>query len=175
MREVVAVTTKYAEHAVTGPDGAFVYSGINFVILILFLYFVLKKPVKEFFGNRSVKTKMRLDEVAKVHEEARRWFDAIKLKLKNVDVEKQELIKNFKNEAEQEKVRMMALARQSAQKIEEDAKRIAGHETQKARQMIKEETVRVCEDIVRQKIRQEVTDEDLKKLGSRSVVAVQKA
>lgn len=177
MTEAFAATashTEHAEHVVHGPDKALLYSGINFVVLLIVLFLIAKKPVKEFFKNRSLKWRSKMDEAGKAHEEARRQFEIIETRLKRVDKEKRELLQNFKSEAESEKTKIIEDAHEYARKIEEDAKRIASHEVQKARQMIKEETVRLCDEIVRQKIKTEVTEEDLARLGSSFVTKIQK-
>lgn len=177
MTESTAATTSHSEHgehAVRGPGRDLLYSGINFVILVVVLFLVAKKPVREFFKNRSLRLRTKLDDADKTHREARRQFEVMETRLKRIDAEKKELIQNFESEAEAEKIRMIENARDYALKIEEDAKRIASHEVQKARQMIKEETVRLCDEIVRQKIRTEVTDADLDRLGARFVAEVQK-
>lgn len=178
MREAFAATTSHTEqggHVVHGPDRALLYSGINFVILVIVLFLVARKPAREFFKNRSFKLRTKLDDADKAHREARRQLEVIETRLKRIDAEKQELVRNFKSEAEAEKVKMIQDARDYALKIEEDAKRIANHEVQKAKQVIKEETVRLCDEIVRQKIKTEVTDADLDRLSARFVTEVQKA
>lgn len=178
MTESTAATTSHAEHgkhAVHGPDRALLYSGINFVILVIVLFLLARKPAKAFFKNRALKLRTKLDDADKAHREARRQLEVIETRLKRIDAEKHELVRNFKSEAEAEKTKIIADARDYALKIEEDAKRIANHEVQKARQMIKEETVRLCDEIVHQKIKTEVTDADLDRLSARFVTEVQKA
>jgi F-type H+-transporting ATPase subunit b len=174
MNEAFAATTSHAEHAVPGPDKALLYSGINFVILVVVLFLVARKPAKAFFKNRSFKLRTKMADADKAHREAHRQLEIIEARLKCVDAEKRELIRDFKSEAESEKIKMVQDAREYALKIEEDAKRIASHEVQKAKQLIKEETVRLCDEIVRQKIKTEVTDADLDRLGARFVAEIQK-
>lgn len=178
MKDAFAATTshtEHTEHGVRGPDKALLYSGINFVILVIVLFLIARKPTKEFLKKRSFKWSSKMDEARKSNQEERRQLEIIEARLKRVDEEKRELLQNFKSEGELEKVRIIEEARQYASKMEEDAKRIASHEVQKAKQMIKEETVRLCDEIVRQKIKTEVTDADLERLGSRFVAEVQKA
>lgn len=177
MTKAFAATTSQAEHAehvVHGPNKALLYSSINFVILVVVLFLVARKPAKEFFRNRAQKLRGKLDEAHKTHEETRRGLEIIEARLKRVDHEKRELIKDFKSEAESEKTRMIAEAHEYALKMEEDAKRIANYELKKARQMIKEEAVRLCDEIIQKKMRTEVTDADLERVNSYFVTEVKK-
>lgn len=137
--------------------GGLVYPAINFFVLMSLLIFAARKPIREFFKNRSAQTKDTLEQTKSLYEKAYREFEEINAKLKNADQEGKTLLKKFQEEAELEKQKTIQEANQIATKIKSDAQRIAENEVKKAVQILKQHTVELSLNLAKEKIKKEVT------------------
>lgn len=169
-----AMAGSVEEHVVQGPDKALIYTVINFILLVILLSIGLRRPAKEFFSSKSLKTKMDIDEAKKLYDDAYRRFEEMEAKLKNADRESKEMIHRFKEHAELEKHRLIGQAREFSEKIKMDARRIADHEVQKAKHSLKAEVVRLSADLAAKKIKEELTNDDQVRLGTRFVEEIKK-
>lgn len=157
-----------------GPDLKFAYVVINFVLLVILLRFFFKNPAKEFFNSRALKTKIAIENSKKLYDEAFRYFEEVKAKLNNADVEGKELLNSVKNQAEQEKLKIIAQAKETSEKIKSDALRIAEQEVVKAKQELKSEAVHLAADIAAQQIKEQITPETQIRLGSEFISQIKK-
>lgn len=146
----------------------------NFALLFLGIYFLLKRRAGEFFASRSLNVKMSVEKAKKLYDEAYRQYEEIDAKLKNADVEGKKLIADIKAESESEKKQIVAHAREMAEKIAADSKRMADQEVVKAMQRLKKEAVDLALQLARKKIESEINQEDQTRLGSGFVESVQK-
>lgn len=162
-------------HEAHGPDLKFLYVVINFTILACLLFFGLRKPAAEFFGTRALNSKKRLEEASKLHNEAKKQFELIQSKLTNAEAEGKELIKSVKAQAEQEKIAIIAHAKDLSQKIQKDAERMINQEVAKARAELKSEAVELAMTFAEDKIRKELTPEDQVRLGADFISGIKTA
>lgn len=161
-------------HGAGGPGINFIYAVINFLILLVILYYFLRRPAREFFCTRSVSTKMAVETAKKHYQESYRRLEEIEARLKNVDVEGKELIHRIKKEAELEKQKLIALARDMAEKIKSDARRIAEQEVKKARQSLRAQASQLVIQLAEEAIAREITPEAHLRLSDDFLAAVQK-
>ncbi|MCP5463963.1 MAG: ATP synthase F0 subunit B [Deltaproteobacteria bacterium] len=154
-----------------GPDP---FGIINFFILITLLFLVLKKPIPQFFRGRALKTKLAIDEAQKAYDDAFRHYEEIQCKLKNADVEGKELLASIKEEAELEKQKIVVQARELAENIKKDAKRLADHEIKRARVALKEEAISIAAELAAEKIKTRLSADDHQQIGKEFVGQIQK-
>lgn len=143
----------------------FIYSVVNFTILVLALYFLLKKPSREFFRKRSTTTRVDIDRARKFYDEAAARYQEIDEKLKNADSEAQQLLNTIRHDGELEKQRILLHAREAAQRIKYDSERIIAQEVKKAKQALKSETTALAMELAAQKIKSGLSVEDQKALS----------
>ena len=139
-------------HGPAVPDKSVVYAVINFIILIGLLYYVLKKPAKEFFKGRSVDTKDKMTESKKAYDEAYRQFEEIEAKLKRADEEGKGILTTLKEEAELEKQRIVVQAKSYSEKLKSDAQMIAKNEVDRAKISLRAEAVKISAQLAKQKL-----------------------
>jgi F-type H+-transporting ATPase subunit b len=137
----------------------------NFLVLAAVLFFVLKKPAQSYFESRARSLKNLVDETRKAYETAMQERDALALRLKQVESETVKLVKSFEEEGLAEKQRILEDAREYAQKIKEDAKRIADSEIKRTKEELKIATIRMSQDLAVKLVAQEITDADEDKLN----------
>ncbi len=164
-----------AHHEAATMDLKFLYTVINFVILALGIYFLLRKSMPEFFANRALTIKMAIDESKKAYDIAFKNFHDLEVKIKNSDVESRELLASVKKQAEIEKEGVIAQALESAEKIKKDVQEIARQEVVKAKQAIKVEAVEMAAELAREKIKQTITAQKQIELGENFASGISQA
>lgn len=157
-----------------GMGLSFLWVVINFAILVVGFYFLLRKQAVEFFQSRSLNTKKAVDEAKRFYEESHRKFEEIECRLKNSDVEGKKLIEEIKTQAENEKQRIVTEARNMATKLNADAKKLADQELLRAKNQLQAEAVELAAELAAQKIKASLTDSDQTRLGNDFIQTVQK-
>ena len=95
---------------------------VNFLILLLVLYFFAYKPVMKMLDERSHKIKESMDEVQKVKEQAAQTEEEFKKKIEAASKEGQEVIARAMRTGEEARQRAQAEAKQEAQGLVEKAR-----------------------------------------------------
>jgi F0F1-type ATP synthase membrane subunit b/b' len=133
---------------------------VNLTIFLLILYFILRKPTREFFRQRFAQIRAALERAAKEREAASAKLKEINARLNRLDAELNEIRAQAEREAAAERERIEASAREDAEKLRllarreiEGAKKAALVEL---RQFAAEQSVALAEQI----IRRELTPED---------------
>ena len=95
---------------------------VNFLILLLILYFFAYKPVMKMLDERSRKIRESMDEVQKVKEQAAQTEEEFKKKIDAASKEGQEVIARAMRTGEEARQRAQLEAKQEAQGLVEKAR-----------------------------------------------------
>jgi len=95
---------------------------INFIILLVILYFFAYKPVLKMLDERSRKIKESIEEVQKVKEQAAQTEEEFKKKIEAASKEGQEVIARAMRTGEDVRQRALQEAKQEAQVLVEKAR-----------------------------------------------------
>ena len=95
---------------------------VNFIILLLLLYFFAYKPVMKMLDERSRKIKESMEEVQKVKAQAAQTEEEFKKKIEAASKEGQEVIARAMRTGEEARQRAQAEAKQEAQGLVEKAR-----------------------------------------------------
>ncbi len=95
---------------------------VNFIILLLILYFFAYKPVMKMLDERSRKIKDSMDEVQKVKDQAAQTEEEFKKKIEAASKEGQEVIARAMRTGEEARQRAQLEAKQEAQVLVEKAR-----------------------------------------------------
>ncbi len=95
---------------------------VNFLILLLILYFFAYKPVMKMLDERSRKIKDSMTEVQKVKEQAAQTEEEFKKKIEAASKEGQEVIARAMRTGEEARQRAQLEAKQEAQGLVEKAR-----------------------------------------------------
>jgi F-type H+-transporting ATPase subunit b len=95
---------------------------VNFLILLLILYFFAYKPVMKMLDERSRKIRESMDEVQKVKEKAAQTEEEFKKKIDAASKEGQEVIARAMRTGEEARQRAQLEAKQEAQGLVEKAR-----------------------------------------------------
>jgi F-type H+-transporting ATPase subunit b len=130
---------------------------ITFVVFVVGLLAVARKPVAKYFLTRHEAVKAAVGEAqqAKALAEAKaREYDQ---KMKDLDAELKKLETTLAGSAEAEKKRLLEEAEAAAKKVQKDAEVAIATELSKAQEQLRHETaelaVKLAEDILRREIK----------------------
>jgi F-type H+-transporting ATPase subunit b len=138
------------------------YKVMNFAVLAVGLYLVVRKPVAGALDGRiqSIKEDLRVLEAEKA--EAEKQLTEYNKRIATLDKEVEKIIEEYKQQGEAAKAKILASAKESAEKIEEQAKRNIENEFELARQKLRmdifEQAVVRAEALVKGKITSEDQD-----------------
>jgi F-type H+-transporting ATPase subunit b len=141
------------------------YRFINFALLIIILFIVLRKvPIKEYFSSRIEGIKKELEDLKKQREAAQRKTQELESKLKAFEGERKEILAQYRADGLAEKERILAEARDRAKQILEQAEMSIQFEMQSAKEKLKQDVVALAAQRAEEIIAREMTDKDQDRL-----------
>ena len=141
------------------------YRFINFALLVIILFVVLKKvPIKEFFSSRIEGIKKELEDLKKQKETAERKARDLESKLNAFAGERGEILAQYRADGLAEKERILAEAKERAKQILGQAEVSIQYEMQTAKEKLKQEVVALAAQRAEEIIAREMTDKDQDRL-----------
>jgi F-type H+-transporting ATPase subunit b len=135
---------------------------MNFTVLIVALFFVLRKPLSQALNARIKGIKDQLETLEDQKKEAEIQLAGYNEKLAQLEGEAEKLIQEYARQGEEAKTRIIQEAENSATKLEEQAKRHIEHEFNQAKKQLQAEILQVAlvkaEEIITAKISSEDQD-----------------
>ncbi len=142
---------------------------INLTMFLVILVVVLKKPLKNFFQNRAKDLKDALEAAERAEADAKAKLAEYGKKIKELESEREELFAKFRKEAEAESARIVARAKERAEKIKDDMERSLANELSLATNELREETIRNLVVQVSEIFENKVTDKDRNALADQAI------
>ncbi len=138
------------------------YKVINFAVLVGVLFYLARKPVKEFFSSRIKGIKDELADLEQKKAEAEKILAEYADKIANLDKKSEKIIADYIRQGEDAKKKILAEAEFQAVKLEEMAKRNIEQEFKTAKisllQDVAERAFERAESLVRESISSEDQD-----------------
>jgi len=135
---------------------------MNFAVLAIGLFLLLRKPLSKALSDRIQGIKDQLSELEARKKEAEAELARYNEKFQQLDKEAEKLISQYIQQGEDAKAKIIKEAEISAQKLEEQARRNIEHEFKKTREKLQEEVLEQAltkaEEII--KIRISNTDQE---------------
>ena len=151
------------------------YRFINFALLVIILFVVIRKTaIKDFFSIRRAEIKKKFDDLNKEKDLAAARYRELEEKLKEFDIEKKEILEQFKAEGIAEKEKIIAEAKQRASHILAQADLTIDREIQAARDRLRQEIVDVAAQKAQEIIAKEIKDSDQDQLVEEFIERVEK-
>ena len=148
------------------------YKVMNFGVLAIGLFLLLKKPVSQALNSRIKGIKDQLDELEEKKMAAEKQLAQYNEKFSNLEQEAEKLIEDYIRQGNEAKARIIEEAKQAAEKLEEQARRNIEHEFKRAKlelqQEVVEKALKKSEEIIKSKItakdQEKLVDEYLDKV-----------
>lgn len=141
----------------------------NIGLVILVLVWIGRKPLSEFFANRTQSIKEQLEEAQLARKEAETKLAELQERMRNLDQEVRQIRESAEQEARAEYQRLAAEAERDAEKIAARARQEIDAVTRTAQIELKEHAAELSVRLAEEKIRQEISDEDRDRLFGRFV------
>ena len=137
---------------------------INFSILFIVLFVVLKKPARDYLKARTEAIKKGLDDARQARELAEAALKEVQERFSRKDAEIEAILRTAKQSGEAERETLLKEAERMNQKIAEHADTYISFELKKAKDAIRKEAVIVALELAEKKLEQKMTPEEQKKL-----------
>ena len=148
------------------PSG--IPKALNLIIFLLVIYYLVRKPAREFFSQRLAEVRKTLDRAAKEKEAATAKLAEIEERLALLDTE----LAGIRAQAEQEAAAERARLESETQAEAERLKRMAAREIESAKQSaiveLREYAAEKSVELAEKIIRREMTPEDDRRLVERA-------
>jgi F-type H+-transporting ATPase subunit b len=151
-----------------GEEGSplrdFGYQALNFILLIVVLILVARKPVREFFAGRHARIKGDLDEAAELLAAAESRHGEIQARTQELQGRLEELEAASRSRTEEESTRILAEAHRMADRIQSDAAAAIDQELLRARRELRAEAADLAVDLAREILEEQVGAGDRERL-----------
>ncbi len=140
------------------------YRVMNFAVLAIALFFLLKKPVANALNTRIKDIKEQLAELESKKEKAEKDLEEYNKKLSLLSDEAEKIVAEYKRQGEEAKARILKAAESSAEKLEEQARKNIEHEFKKAKARLQEEILDKALAKAEELLKTKITDDDQERL-----------
>jgi F-type H+-transporting ATPase subunit b len=137
---------------------------VNFGILATIGFFLLKKPVAEFFSSRKKGIEDDINELEQKKADAQKELLEYQAKFKNLDQDSKQIVENYIKQGEEAKTRIIAEAEAQAEKLEEMAKRSIEQEFKTAKAKLQQEIAAKAMEKAEEVIKASISPDDQDKL-----------
>ncbi len=144
------------------PD--FWYRVLNFVLMAGILFFVARKPIREFFAKRTQTIATTLTELEAKKKEAEKTYQEYNQKLAQLDKETARILEEYRAQGEAEKAKIIAVAEKSAADIRAQADRAIQQEIASATLALKREVAELSVVAAEKVLKERIGKEDHQRL-----------
>ena len=145
---------------------------MNFTVLAVALFFVLRKPLSQALSSRIKVIKEQLDDLEAQKVDAEKQLAEYNDKLAQLEKEAEKIIDDYVRQGNEAKARILKEAEASAEKLQAQARRSIEHEFEQAKSELQKEILEKslvkAEEIIKSKISDEdqenIVDDYLKKV-----------
>ncbi|HWQ34585.1 MAG TPA: ATP synthase F0 subunit B [Blastocatellia bacterium] len=153
--------------ALVSPAIANIAKTVNLIIFLGALYFLLRKPMREFFRQRYTEIRASLERAAREKETASARLAEIDARLNKLDAEIADIRTQAEREAAAERERIETQARQEAEKLRAMAQREIESAKNSALAELQQFTATQAVELAEKIIRRELTPDDDARLVGR--------
>jgi F-type H+-transporting ATPase subunit b len=161
---LVAMMTNFSPILLSEGLNPAIPKAVNLIIFLLVLFYLLRKPTREFFSNRLREVRGTLERAARDREEATKKMAEIDARLARLDVDLADIKSQADREARAEEARLTADAAADADRLRLIAQREIEAAKQNALAELRTFTAEKSVDLAEQIIRRELTVDDDRKL-----------
>lgn len=140
------------------------YRVMNFAVLAIALFFLLRKPVAQFLGDRIKGIQEQLDDLEFKKTEAEKKLAEYNERLSHLTAESEKIINQYKDQGEALRRKILKEAEAAAGKLEEQALRSIEHEFKRAKIRLEQEVLEKAIAKAEDQLRKKITDQDQDKL-----------
>lgn len=133
---------------------------MNFTVLIVALFFAIRRPVADALNNRITTIKTQLEDLESKKDEAAKKLAEYEKKIATLDDEAKQILAQYHEQGEAAKMRILEKAAASAEKMKEQAKRNIENEFNAAKQQLQAEMMTKALEKAEELIKKSISAED---------------
>ncbi len=142
----------------------FIWRCFNFAVTVGILVYFVRKPIKNALSGRREGIATALEEAEKARTDAEVKFAEYDEKLNKAESEIKVIAADLKREGVLERDRIIAQAKESAEKIRNEAEKTAGFEVAKAKAELKAEATRLAVELAEELLKKNFSSKDESRL-----------
>ena len=146
------------EHAYNWAELGF--ATLNFAILIGVLVRYTRKPIRDFMYQRSRAIRAQIETAQQELAVAKAEVAELTARIQRMSQESAELLAASTEQAEAEGTRLCARAEETAERIRQEAQRVASVEVERARRVLREEAVTLATAMAAELLREQLSAAD---------------
>jgi len=140
------------------------YKVMNFVVLAVGLFYLLKKPASQALNGRIEDIKEQLNDLDAKKETAKQALAEYEKKLAELETEAEKIVQDYVRQGNEAKARIIEEAKSAAEKLEEQAQRNIEHEFKQAKLKIQEDIIEKALIQAEAMIKKQISAKDQDKL-----------
>jgi len=137
---------------------------MNFVVLVVALFFVLRKPISQALSSRIKDIREQLESLETQKAEAEKQLAQYNEKLSQLESEAEKIVAGYIKQGHEAKAKILKEAEATAEKLQVQARRNIEHEFGKARQELQREVVEKSLIKAEETLKKAITAQDQDKL-----------
>ncbi len=141
-----------------------VFRTTNFLALVIILVVALRKPLRQFFGNRREEIAKTLSDLERKKAESEEQYLKLERKLNELDAEREAIIAEYLEEGEKEKAKIIANAQEIAAQIQQQAEIAIKQEVQKTKAELRREIADMAAAQAEEVIKKNIDAQDQERL-----------
>ena len=153
-----------AESGAKGWIATDTYRVMNFVVLLVALIFILRKPISQALSARVKSIREQLESLEAQKAEAEKQLAQYNEKLSQLEKEAEKIVKSYIKQGNEAKAKILKEAQESAEKLQAQARRSIEHEFDKARQELQRDVVAKSLVKAEETLKKAITGKDQNKL-----------
>ena len=142
----------------------FIWRVLNFSVLVVALFFVLRKPVAGFFAGRRAEIAQSLEDFERKRVEAEAKFKELESRLSDLTADREKVIAEYIQEGEDEREKIIANAHALAERIKVQAEATIDQEIKAAKTELVKEIADMSSGLAERLIRKNINDQDQERL-----------
>ena len=163
----IAAAASGGGHGESGAKGwvaTDTYRVLNFAVLAIALFFILRKPISKVLRSRIEGIRDQLSDLEAKKKEAEKQLSEYEEKLTHLNQEAEKVITEYVRQGTDAKARILLEAENAAQRLEEQARRNIEHEFEQAKLKLQEEIMDKALQKAEEIIKDKITSKDQDKL-----------
>lgn len=140
------------------------YRVMNFTVLAVGLFFLLRKPVSQGLNSRIQGIKDQLNDLESRKADAEKTLAEYNQKFATLEKDKEKIIAQYTRQGQEAKARILEEAKSAADKLEAQAQKNIENEFKRARAELQEEILQLAMEKAEALIQSKITAEDQEKL-----------
>lgn len=136
------------------------YRVMNFAVLAIALFFLLRKPASQFLNDRIQNIREQLKELEAKKTAAESKLAEYEEKLATLSGEEEKIIDQYRQQGQALRDKILEEAASAAEKLEEQARRTIDHEFKQARHQLEAEVLEKAIAKAEEILKKNITDQD---------------